>query len=444
MRVIVVNPPNKPFTNTSILAEPLDVLQIATIIKTRFDDVIFIDMDAKKMGNNINYYLSSDNIVIFIMDYQIPLHTGEAEKNIFEVIKNFNKPTKTIMISKTANIFFEKYFKNGIDIIIKKYPELVINDIITNINNKNFLHNVFNIMYKTNNEIIYTEKKELILDLDKLPLIDRSMIDINDYMDTRTMITSRGCINRCKFCSTPTFFGKWNKRSAKNIFKEIKYLIDTFDTKKILFLDDNMLVDKKRIYELCNLLKKNNIKCLFGCLASINCYDKELFKCMYECGFRWIHFGIESGSNRVLNDMCKDQSVERIKEVLLSVKELGFRIRNSYILDYPTININDLDMTLKLIKDTKPDELRLHYLAYRAGTPLFYEYKNKKTPQYIHSNKAYASNDIQYKIDEIIQEIKSIYPLIEEDIDWSDYENKSDDTSIAALRPIKYGMWWYE
>ena len=57
MNVLVVNPPNKPFTNTSILAEPLDVLQIATIIKEKHDNVHVIDMDVNRMDNNINDYL---------------------------------------------------------------------------------------------------------------------------------------------------------------------------------------------------------------------------------------------------------------------------------------------------------------------------------------------------------------------------------------------------
>ncbi len=444
MRIIVVNPPNKPFTNKSILAEPLDVLTIATIVKEKFDDVVFIDMDAKRMENNINEYLSDNNIVVFIMDYQIPLHTGEAEKNIFEIIKNFNRKAKVIMISKTANIFFTKYFKNGIDIIINKYPEPVINDVIGHIDNKNFLHSVFNIMYKTNGEIIQTERRELEFDYDSLPMIDRSMIDIDDYMDTRTIITSRGCINSCKFCSTPGNFGKWVGKSADVIIKEIIYLVKTFDTKKIMFLDDNMVVDKKRMYKLLKLIKENNIKCTFGCLASINCYDEELFKSMYECGFRWIHFGCESGSDRILKLMHKNQDVDMMKNVILSTKRLGFRVRNSYILDYPGTTGEDLESTLELIRITKPDEIRLHYLAYRVGTPLYYEHEDEKTPQYIHSNVDNIKSNLQDSIKNLVDNLKDDYKVITDEIDWKAFEDDNRDTPVVALVPIKYGMWWNE
>lgn len=67
MNFLVVNPANKPFTNRSILAEPLDVLQIATIINKKFDNVKVIDMDVNRMSNNINDYLSDENIVVLSM-----------------------------------------------------------------------------------------------------------------------------------------------------------------------------------------------------------------------------------------------------------------------------------------------------------------------------------------------------------------------------------------
>ena len=102
MNVLVVNPANKPFTNRSILAEPLDVLQIATIINKKFGKVKVIDMDVNRMSNNINEYLSDKNIVVFVYDYQLPLHTTETIQNIFEIIHNTNKPTKFIMIGKTS------------------------------------------------------------------------------------------------------------------------------------------------------------------------------------------------------------------------------------------------------------------------------------------------------------------------------------------------------
>ena len=107
MNILVVNPPNRPFTNKSILAEPIDVLQIATIIKSKYSDVNVIDMDVNRMNNNINYYLKDDNIIIFVFDYQLPLHTSDTISNMFEIIKNTNKKlANQLESSNTNNNFF--------------------------------------------------------------------------------------------------------------------------------------------------------------------------------------------------------------------------------------------------------------------------------------------------------------------------------------------------
>ena len=266
-------------------------------------------------------------------------------------------------------------------------------------------------------------------------------------MDTRTIITSRGCIGSCKFCSTLYYFGKWSGRNALDVVDEIELLIKKYNTKKIIFLDDNALVDKERMIEICKEIKKRNIKCLFGALSSIKCYDIELLEYMYKVGFRWIHYGIETGSTRLLKLMNKDMNIDYIKKVIEETKNIGYRIRTSFILDYPTTTKEDIIKTKELILSIKPHELRLHYLAYRVGTPIFKENKNIiNNSQYIHSNKPnIENNELSNEIDNLIEELKeNNYNIIRNDIDWRLFENADKNTKIAAFTPIKYGMCWYE
>ena len=78
-------------------------------------------------------------------------------------------------------------------------------------------------------------------------------------MDTRTIITSRGCIGTCKYCTTPFFFKRWSARNAKDVVDEIEMIINSYGTKKILFLDDNATVDKDRMFNICKLIKERQI-----------------------------------------------------------------------------------------------------------------------------------------------------------------------------------------
>lgn len=450
MNILVINPANKPFTNRSILAEPIDVLNIATIIKEEYQNVTVIDMDLKDMNNDITNYLKEDNVIVFVYDYQLPLHTTEAKINIFETIKNTNtknKNTKYIIIGKTPSFYYQEFLDNGIDLIIKGIVDNKINDCIRNINNKTELLKTSNLIIKDKEKIIKTKEERVQNKFNETLIPNRNLLDINNYMDTRTIITSRGCVGTCTFCSTPYFFGAWSGKDATIVVDEIEMLVNDYQTKKIMFLDDNFMVNKKRVLEICDEIERRNIKCLYGCLCSIKCFDKETIKRMYQVGFRWIHFGIETGSKRILKMMNKDMNLEKVKEIIKEVKEVGYRIRTSFILDYPTSTKDDLEKTKDLILELEPHEIRLHYLAYRVGTPIYEENKNiiNKT-QYIHSNKPNIENkDLEDEIEKILKELeKKQYHIITKDIDWNIYNNQDKETKIVAFTPIKYGMCWYE
>ncbi|NMA51287.1 MAG: radical SAM protein [Mollicutes bacterium] len=269
------------------------------------------------------------------------------------------------------------------------------------------------------------------------------MVEIDKYMDTRTMVTSRGCIGRCKFCNTPYYFGNWSGKGVYDVISEIEMLVSKFNAKKILFLDDNATVDKKRMLKICKKIKEKNIKCLFGVLCSIECYDKYMIQEMYKVGFRWIHFGIESGSELVLSKMNKNMNIEYIKEVIFEVKKIGYRVRTSFILDYPGSKKEDIIKTKNLLLTIKPHEIRLHYLSYRVGTPVFYENKNVlNKSQYIHNNKPNVlNNEISEDIAKLIDELKDEgYDIIIDNIDW----NTCNSKKIVSFVPIKYGRFWYE
>ncbi len=445
MNVLVINPANKPFTNRSIIAEPIDVLQIASVIKQKYSNVKVIDMDINDLNNNINSYLEEENVLVFVYDYQLPLHTSETINNIFETIVNCNKKVKSIIIGKTSSYYYQKFIDNNIDIVINGNCENIINDVIENINNINELKIIPNLYIKIDNGIYETKKKKNIVNYSLLPIPDRSLVDMSKYMETRTMVTSRGCNGICNYCTTPFYFGAWQGKDFMTVVNEIEMLIKDYNAKQIMFLDDNACVDKNRMINICNEIKKRNIHVLLGTLCSIKCYDKEMFKLMYEVGFRWVHFGIETGSQRLLKAMHKEMDYDYIRQVIKEVKSTGYRVRNSFILDYPGSTEEDLYATKKLILELKPDELRLHYLAYRVGTPLFNINKEiSSKSQYIHSNKPNIENkELEQSIDDLLNTLKEDnYKIVTENIDWNIFNN--NDSKIASFVPIKYGINWHE
>ncbi len=316
------------------------------------------------------------------------------------------------------------------------------------------LNNIQGIVYKRNNEIIINPPSEEKCNLEKLPITNRELVNLSDYIDVRSILTSRGCINKCDFCPTYNYWGTWRGRTAQNIVEEIEYLVKNYNSKKIIFLDDNATVDNNRMKQISNIILEKNINVKLGCLASINTYDKETFELMYKAGFRWIHFGIETGSQKILEANNKNFDIENAKNIIKEVKEIGFRVRTSFIFDLPATKHEDMQKTINFILETEPDEVRGHFLSLRLGTTIYNNLskKNKIPTQYIHSNKPllenedYTNNELLQDVDSLVNQLeKRDYKIVRNVKEWQNLEklrNKEGKIKFLSFCPSRYGIDW--
>lgn len=444
MNILVINPPNVPFTNSSLLAPPLDVLELATLIKTNFK-TRFLDMDALRMREIPKDIFMETDIIVALIDYQIPLHTEEAIEYLLDMIKKYGKEKKIIVIGKTATYFPEKFIKAGAKVVIRGIYDEVIIPILENIDREDALKNIPNLVLNQNGNFFITKRQFTNGNYKNLPIPDYSFLDFPLYIDTATMITSRGCDGKCKYCSTPYFFHQFQSKNVKDIVDEIEVLITEYHKTKIIFLDDNMTISKERMINICEEIKRRNLKALFGCLSSIAHYDKKLFELMYEVGFRWVHFGIESGSERILKAMGKPMDISYVKQVIKEVKKIGYRVRTSFILDYPGSALEDFNQTKNLILELEPQEIRFHYLAYRPGTPVAHENSNRIMSSYIHGTKSEQELSYSENILLFLQELEKLgYLVITKDQEWNIYNDLDKAQKFVSMVPMKYGMCWYE
>ncbi len=460
MNILLINPPNIPFSEQKLLIEPIDVITLSTYLQEMNYNVKFLDMDCKKLNcDDLIRYMENKfmpDIVIVSYDYHIPLHTQKALENITEICKKLKQYSiKIIMIGKTVT-----YNPKIIDIIdfdigIVGETENTIKEILNKgISNTKELSKINGIVFKQKDEIIITSPNKERYDLDKLPIPNRDIADLKDYIDIRSILTSRGCINQCDFCPTYNYWGSWRGKNAENVVREIEYLIQKYDTKKIIFLDDNATVNRKRMQEISNIIIEKKINIRLGCLASINTYDKETFELMYKAGFRWLHFGIESGSQKVLENNNKNFNIDYAKKVIKEVMQMGYRVRTSFIFDLPTTTKEDMKKTIDFILETQPDEIRGHFLTLRLGTTIYNKLsKEKEIPtQYIHSdkplleNEEYTNAQMLQDIDILINELKEKnYKIVRDVKDWEDLEmlrNKDGKIKFLSFCPSRYGIDW--
>lgn len=347
---------------------PLGIFYIASILKKNNFDVKVVDAEAE--------HLNTDQIINEIKSFS-PNYIGISSTTVafhraLEVVKEISRSFTDIKIILggphiSSNVKHAMSF-DEFDYGVIGEGELAVVDLINALNNNEPLSNIKGIAYKDEkNELVITPAREYITNLDILPFPAYELIkDINIYtpppsnyktLPVINMITSRGCPNQCTFCDNNIFGRKYRQRSAENIVAEIKYLKQKYGVKEIAFVDDTFMLLKKRIYEIFELLDKENIHFYWTCMSRINIIDYEFLKYIKSKGCWHISFGIESGDEEILKIIKKNISLEKTKQVISWCHKLGIKTKGFFIIGHPTETLESIDKTIKLACNLKLDDI---------------------------------------------------------------------------------------
>lgn len=451
--ILFINPPNDPFSSRGILIEPIDNIHLSSYIKSLGYNVSFLDMDVKKLSPDYLYaYLKDKNfdMGVVVFDYHIPLHDEGSNQKIFkilQILKEFN--IVSTLGGKIASFYSEEQLKNwhadfflyrdiehSLKLLLEQYPHT---------------DNIPNIRIKKNGHLIKNIIQDIPIDLNSFPIPDRTLCDLEDYIDVRTILSSRGCNLKCTFCHVPGFWGNWKGKSPELVVEEILYLQNSFQAKKILFLDDNATAQPQRMKKIAELLIEKQSKVALGCLGTIISFKEEVMQKMFEAGFRWIHYGAESADENMLISMNKKTNPEHMLQVIKKTQEIGFRVRTSWILDMPGLTEEALLKTEKMIIENPTQEIRLHFLSLRLGSFLYNKF-HIDTKQFIHNPKqninisGIESQLIEESVARIISSLQQQgYILVcnpEDFINVQSLQEKTPDLKIVSLCPLRYGLGW--
>ncbi len=234
--------------------------------------------------------------------------------------------------------------------------------------------------------IIRNAHRPLIKDLDSLPFPDRSYFNLHkkrklhfsrglseDSFMITDVYSSRGCPNICTFCAVnfahSTEGIKYRMRSVENVLMEVRECKEKYGFNHISFMDDTLTINKQRVIQMCEGLKKIGLKS-WNCCARVNTVDKEMLKALVDAGCRKISFGVESGSDKVLKQMKKGITVDQVRRAFAMSRELGLDIAEGTFMVGGAIDETpeDVDLTIKLIKEIKPDYISASVLVPFPGT----------------------------------------------------------------------------
>jgi len=416
----LVNPP-QPNSLDDKLDPPLGLMYIAAVLRSLNMQVRIVDLcfvDKKDWSNEIGYCDYCGITVFSSSLYLAKEIAAMAKENNPECITVAGGPHPTSLPYDSLEFF---------DCIVRGEGDFV---------------------FKSPQKSIVT--MPLIDNLDDIPFPARDLVNIQAYtrkvagQKATSITTSRGCPYICAFCCKDVFGHKVRYFSIPRVIEEIESVIRDYGIRAFIFYDDTFALERRRFYPLCKELKKLNI--VYRCNGNSRNNTIEDFETLYDSGCREIAFGIESGSQLILDKIHKGTTVEDNKKAIQNAKKAGLIVKAFLMIGSPGESADTIEETKRFMWEAQPDQYTLFNFVPLPGCDIWknpdkYDIKivNNDFKNYFniagHNEGGLVVETETLKTNDIArlrQELLASLP--EQKGQKQDYYEKSTDHSLRSLR----------
>lgn len=220
----------------------------------------------------------------------------------------------------------------------------------------------------------------IVADLDSLPFPACDLLPMRVYGNALepaetiyTLVTSRGCPHRCRFCFKQPQDGRVRYRSAGGVADEIEYAKAEFHATEIMFYDDNVTLSRAHILGVCEEILRRGIRVRWEGASRMENVDRDLLRLMKRSGCVRLRYGVESGCERTLRRMGKEISLRRVEEVFRATREAGIKPFAYFIIAYLGETEEDIRATADFARALGAESVMFNLAVPYPGTPLFEE-----------------------------------------------------------------------
>ena len=344
---------------------PTDLMYLASIAENCGFEAIIRDYS---QGGNFeadlkeiqpNYLVANIATPTFKSDMMAVQLAKEIVPSICTIVKG------APFLTYNTNTIYENPF---IDYVIMGEAELTLKDILDGVPDNEIL----GICYRENFQPVKNDKRPFIDNLDILPFPARHLVDNSIYRrpdngKVQAVIkVARGCPFHCFFClATPVSGTKVRTRSPENIVAELKVCVEKYNIKNFLFWSDIFNFDREWTLELCQKIIESGLKITWSSNTRADTMDDEMAKMMYKSGCRLVSIGVESGSQKMLDNIGKKITLDDIRNTVKILKKNKIKIYNYFVIGLPWETEETVEETIKFAI-----ELDSNFISFYTATPL--------------------------------------------------------------------------
>ena len=382
MKIFLVNPPQL----TRYPQPPMGLAMMGAVLEREGYQVAILDANALGLQPEEVAPRVADADVVGLTAITPTINTAIS---IARHLKQANPHLTIILGGPHATLLPEETLATApdIDIIVRGEGEGTFIKLLRAWEQEQPLANIPAISYRQNGKVTSTPAGTTTVDLDSLPFFAYHLLPRQKYkphppygraLPFAAIITSRGCPYNCSYCSKPVFGNRFRGQSPERVVEEIDYYQDRFGIKELAFYDDVFTLNKERAYAIADGILKRGLKLSWTCETRVNLVDKELLRHIKQAGCYSIAYGIESGSQEILNTLDKDISLEQVEEAVRLSQEVNLQTIGYFMIGSPGESPETVSQTIQFAKKLKLDFAQFSVTMPFPGTRLYRLYLDSR------------------------------------------------------------------
>jgi len=314
-----------------------------------------------------------------------PTMVIRSAADISERVKNAIPDVKTVIggphLSAAPEETFERY--KTFDIGVIGEGEITAEELFTSTGSPSDLANISGLLLRDNGKAVRTECRPLIGNLDSIPFpayhllpdlakFYQHVVVRVDRMPSASVLISRGCTKgKCTFCSRDVYGGRSRIHSAEYAVALFEKLMSDYGVRSLNFEDEDLLAFKPVMRRICEIMLEKKLDLTWAISGRVDMVDQDLLALMKKAGCWNVSYGIESGSQTILDNIKKGITIEQVRKAVEVTRRAGMTTKGFFMIGHPGETADTIQATIDFAKSLPLDYFQMSYTAPLPGTELY-------------------------------------------------------------------------